>query len=69
MIDEIILYCFSVVVDLEIYEEIVIKKIGKVFDNKVDVKWMLREIKLFCYLEYENVRLFLFYYYMIKSCS
>lgn len=69
MIDEITLYCSSAAVDSETHEEIAIKKIGKAFDNKVDAKRTLREIKLLRHLEHENVRLLLLYYYTIKSCS
>ncbi|CAF2042858.1 mitogen-activated protein kinase 5 [Brassica rapa] len=42
-------------VDSETHEEIAIKKIGKAFDNKVDAKRTLREIKLLRHLEHENV--------------
>ncbi|XP_010513793.2 PREDICTED: mitogen-activated protein kinase 5-like, partial [Camelina sativa] len=44
-------------VDSETHKEIAIKKIGKAFDNKVDAKRTLREIKLLRHLEHENVRL------------
>ncbi|XP_019085018.1 PREDICTED: mitogen-activated protein kinase 5-like, partial [Camelina sativa] len=46
---------FSAAVDSETHEEIAIKKIGKAFDNKVDAKRTLREIKLLRHLEHENV--------------
>lgn len=52
-------YCFSAAVDSETHEEIAIKKIGKAFDNKVDAKRTLREIKLLRHLEHENVRFLL----------
>lgn len=52
----------SAAVDSETQEEIAIKKIGKAFDNKVDAKRTLREIKLLRHLEHENVTLLLIYY-------
>jgi mitogen-activated protein kinase 1/3 len=48
-------------VDSETHEEIAIKKIGKAFDNKVDAKRTLREIKLLRHLEHENVSFVLYF--------
>lgn len=36
-------------------EEIAIKKIGNAFDNRIDAKRTLREIKLLRHLDHENV--------------
>lgn len=41
--------------DVEANQEIAIKKIGAVFDNKVDAKRTLREIKLLRHLDHENI--------------
>ncbi|VFQ91458.1 unnamed protein product [Cuscuta campestris] len=39
----------------ETKEEVAIKKIGKAFDNRIDAKRTLREIKLLCHMDHENV--------------
>ncbi|XP_031485778.1 mitogen-activated protein kinase homolog NTF6-like [Nymphaea colorata] len=39
----------------ETKEEVAIKKIGNAFDNSVDAKRTLREIKLLCHMDHENV--------------
>lgn len=36
-------------------EEVAIKKIGNAFDNRVDAKRTLREIKLLRHMDHENV--------------
>eukprot|EP00250_Pteridium_aquilinum_P018522 c24118_g1_i1 orf=354-1541(+) len=41
--------------DSETNEEIAVKKIGSVFDNKIDAKRTLREIKLLRHLRHENI--------------
>ncbi|MFQ6619920.1 hypothetical protein Gotur_001118, partial [Gossypium turneri] len=39
----------------ETREEVAIKKIGNAFDNRIDAKRTLREIKLLCHMDHENV--------------
>lgn len=39
----------------ETREEVAIKKIGNAFDNRVDAKRTLREIKLLRHMDHENV--------------
>ncbi|XP_062081965.1 mitogen-activated protein kinase homolog NTF6-like [Humulus lupulus] len=39
----------------ETKEEVAIKKIGNAFDNSIDAKRTLREIKLLCHMEHENI--------------
>ncbi|MFS7942770.1 putative mitogen-activated protein kinase CMGC-MAPK family [Helianthus anomalus] len=39
----------------ETHEEVAIKKIGNTFDNRIDAKRTLREIKLLCHMDHENV--------------
>lgn len=41
----------------ETNEEVAIKKIGNAFDNRIDAKRTLREIKLLRHLDHENVRI------------
>ncbi|XP_008790283.1 mitogen-activated protein kinase homolog MMK2-like [Phoenix dactylifera] len=36
-------------------EEVAIKKIGNAFDNRIDAKRTLREIKLLCHMDHENI--------------
>lgn len=36
-------------------EEVAVKKIGNAFDNRIDAKRTLREIKLLRHMEHENV--------------
>ncbi|KAK7839271.1 mitogen-activated protein kinase like protein mmk2 [Quercus suber] len=42
-------------VNSETHEEVAIKKIGNAFDNIIDAKRTLREIKLLCHMDHENV--------------
>ncbi|NP_001311985.1 mitogen-activated protein kinase homolog MMK2-like [Nicotiana tabacum] len=42
-------------INSETREEVAIKKIGNAFDNKIDAKRTLREIKLLRHMEHENV--------------
>lgn len=42
------------------HEEVAIKKIGNAFDNRIDAKRTLREIKLLCHMDHENVSLVLY---------
>ncbi|KAF7153815.1 hypothetical protein RHSIM_Rhsim01G0222800 [Rhododendron simsii] len=39
----------------ETKEEVAIKRIGNAFDNRIDAKRTLREIKLLCHLDHENI--------------
>ncbi|PON62378.1 Serine/threonine protein kinase [Parasponia andersonii] len=39
----------------ETKEEVAIKKIGNAFDNSIDAKRTLREIKLLCHMDHENI--------------
>lgn len=39
----------------ETNEEVAIKKITNAFDNRVDAKRTLREIKLLCHMDHDNV--------------
>ena len=41
----------------ETREEVAIKKIGNAFDNRIDAKRTLREIKLLRHMDHENVSL------------
>ena len=49
---------FSAAVNSETCEEVAIKKIGNAFDNRIDAKRTLREIKLLHHMDHENVGLF-----------
>ena len=40
----------------ETQEEVAIKKVANAFDNKVDARRTLREIKLLRHMDHENVR-------------
>lgn len=57
----------------ETNEKVAIKKIMNVFDNKIDAKRTLREIKLLRHLSHENVGLIsslisdYYYYYFVNS--
>ncbi|KAJ6334838.1 hypothetical protein OIU78_011649 [Salix suchowensis] len=42
-------------VNAETREEVAIKKIGNAFDNRIDAKRTLREIKLLRHMDHENV--------------
>jgi serine/threonine protein kinase len=46
----------SAAVHTETGEEVAIKKIGNAFDNHIDAKRTLREIKLLRHMDHENVR-------------
>lgn len=46
---------FSAAVNAETREEVAIKKIGNAFDNRIDAKRTLREIKLLRHMDHENV--------------
>lgn len=50
------LCCFSSVLNSETNEMVAIKKIANAFDNHMDAKRTLREIKLLRHLDHENVR-------------
>ena len=41
----------------ETNEEVAIKKVGNAFDNHIDAKRTLREIKLLRHMDHENVRM------------
>lgn len=49
----------SAAINSETCEEVAIKKIGNAFDNRIDAKRTLREIKLLRHMDHENVRGFL----------
>ncbi|KAL2461533.1 Mitogen-activated protein kinase 4 [Abeliophyllum distichum] len=42
-------------INSETREEVAIKKIGNAFDNRIDAKRTLREIKLLCHMDHDNV--------------
>ncbi|XP_042486155.1 mitogen-activated protein kinase homolog MMK2-like [Macadamia integrifolia] len=42
-------------VNSKTHEEVAIKKIGNAFDNRIDAKRTLREIKLLCHMDHENI--------------
>jgi len=46
----------SAATNSETGEEVAIKKIGNAFDNIIDAKRTLREIKLLKHMDHENVR-------------
>lgn len=46
---------YSCATNSETKEEVAIKRIGNAFDNRIDAKRTLREIKLLCHLDHENV--------------
>lgn len=52
------LSCCSAAVNSQTREEVAIKKIGNSFDNRIDAKRTLREIKLLGHLHHENVSCF-----------
>lgn len=49
------LICFSSALNSETNEHVAIKKIANAFDNKIDAKRTLREIKLLRHMDHENV--------------
>lgn len=53
---KILIIClFSCTTNSETKEEVAIKKIGNAFDNRIDAKRTLREIKLLCHMDHDNV--------------
>lgn len=46
---------FSAAVNSDTHEEVAIKKIANTFDNIIDAKRTLREIKLLRHMDHENV--------------
>lgn len=50
-----ILLLSSAAVNAQTREEVAIKKIGNAFDNQIDAKRTLREIKLLRHMNHENV--------------
>lgn len=48
-------FFFSAALNSETREEVAIKKIGNAFDNRIDAKRTLREIKLLRHMDHENV--------------
>jgi serine/threonine protein kinase len=48
-------FFFSASVNAETREEVAIKKVGNAFDNRIDAKRTLREIKLLRHMDHENV--------------
>jgi hypothetical protein len=50
----------SAAVSSDTGEEVAIKKIGNAFDNHIDAKRTLREIKLLRHMDHENVRVICF---------
>ncbi|CAN1254049.1 Mitogen-activated protein kinase homolog MMK2 [Linum perenne] len=53
-------------VNSETHEEVAIKKIGNAFDNKIDAKRTLREIKLLRHMDHENVSFSFFFSDIIR---
>ena len=47
----------SAAMNSETSEEVAIKKVGNAFDNHIDAKRTLREIKLLRHMDHENVRM------------
>lgn len=61
--------------NMETNEQVAIKKIANAFDNRVDAKRTLREIKLLRHMDHENVSEYIFvlrlgfvYAYVIYFC-
>jgi mitogen-activated protein kinase 1/3 len=51
-----ILFCnCSCATNADTNEGVAIKKIGDAFDNRIDAKRTLREIKLLCHMDHDNV--------------
>ena len=46
-------------------EHVAIKKIANAFDNKIDAKRTLREIKLLRHMDHENVSAFFSFFYIV----
>lgn len=53
---------FSCATNSETKEGVAIKKIGNAFDNRIDAKRTLREIKLLSHMDHDNVRDYLLIY-------
>jgi serine/threonine protein kinase len=51
---------YSAAVNAQTREEVAIKKIGNAFDNQIDAKRTLREIKLLRHMNHENVSVVFF---------
>ena len=49
------IFFFSAAVNSKTHEEVAIKKIGNAFDNRIDAKRTLTEIKLLRHIDHENV--------------
>lgn len=49
---------FSAALNSETREEVAIKKIGNAFDNRIDAKRTLREIKLLRHMDHDNVSIY-----------
>lgn len=58
----VFLFC-SAAINSQTREEVAIKKIGNAFDNRIDAKRTLREIKLLRHMDHENVTVNFFGYY------
>lgn len=50
-----IFFLYSAAFNSETREEVAIKKIGNAFDNRIDAKRTLREIKLLRHMDHDNV--------------
>ena len=46
----------SAALNAQTREEVAIKKVGNAFDNRIDAKRTLRELKLLRHMNHENVR-------------
>jgi serine/threonine protein kinase len=55
---EFFFFHHSAAKNAETNEDIAIKKIGNAFENRIDAKRILREIKLLRHMDHENVRPF-----------
>lgn len=53
--------------DAETKEEVAIKRIANAFDNRIDAKRTLREIKLLTHMDHENVNRFLGFLFCLGS--
>lgn len=49
------MFLFSAAFNSETHEQVAIKKIGNAFDNIIDAKRTLREIKLLRHMDHDNV--------------
>lgn len=49
------MFLYSAAVNSDTHEQVAIKKIGNAFDNIVDAKRTLREIKLLRHMDHQNV--------------